>query len=81
MACECLRVLSLLTKIQPGAKSIGEMVAILDFDLINYRVLTDKYSKSINQDKLKGVTVYNMVSISKFSFDIQPDIFNNIETR
>ena len=27
------------------------------------------------------VTVYNTVSISKFSFDLQPDIFNNIEIR
>ena len=27
------------------------------------------------------VTVYNMVSISKFSFDMQPDIFNDIEIR
>ena len=30
--------------LQSGANSIGEMAAILDFALFNYRVLTDKYS-------------------------------------
>ena len=30
--------------LQSGAKSIGEMVAILDFALFNYRVITDKYT-------------------------------------
>ena len=29
--------------IQSGAKRIGEMAAILEFVLFNYRVLTDKY--------------------------------------
>ena len=29
--------------VQSGAKSIGEMAAILDFALFNYSVLTDKY--------------------------------------
>ena len=40
----------LLNKLQSGAKSIGEMAAILDFALFNYRVLTDKIWQ-INQPK------------------------------